>query len=219
MRLQASLKRSETSRRKIQSRFSVFTTSSQNKNPAPSVNPGTKQLWQTRCDISANGDLPQIISDGSKAKNDPPQKQTSDGSQPMMKPQKQTSEFINTGCFRNVHLTSSTTDADKLQKSDNVIPCWPRKYLTATKELPQKHNLTIPDNDVTPETHIWQPSTHQKVWRHLSGKTANKKADSIHHNLKEEPSALRSLSIFDSTETEHKMHNGWRPVVEIAICM
>jgi hypothetical protein len=33
-------------------------------------------------------------------------------------------------------------------------------------------------------------------------------ADSIQHNLKEEPSALRSLSIFDSTETEHKMHNG-----------
>ena len=54
MRPQASLRRSETSRRKIQSRFSVFTTSSQNKNPAPSVNPGTKQLWQTRCDTSAN---------------------------------------------------------------------------------------------------------------------------------------------------------------------
>jgi hypothetical protein len=45
------------------------------------------------------------------------------------------------------------------------------------------------------------------------------KPDSIHHNLKEEPSGLRSLSIFDSTETEHKMHNGRRPVVEIAICM
>jgi hypothetical protein len=45
------------------------------------------------------------------------------------------------------------------------------------------------------------------------------KLDCIHHNLKEEPSALRSLSIFDSTETEHKMHNGRRPVVEIAICM
>jgi hypothetical protein len=45
------------------------------------------------------------------------------------------------------------------------------------------------------------------------------KPDSSHHNLKEEPSALRSLSIFDSTETEHKMHNGRRPVVEIAICM
>jgi hypothetical protein len=45
------------------------------------------------------------------------------------------------------------------------------------------------------------------------------KLESIHHNLKEEPSALRSLSIFDSTETEHKMHNGRRPVVEIAICM
>ena len=42
---------------------------------------------------------------------------------------------------------------------------------------------------------------------------------SSHHNLKEEPSALRSLSIFDSTETEQKMHNGRRPVVEIAICM
>ena len=151
------------------------------------MNPGTKQLWQTRCDISANGDLPKIISDGSKAKNDPPQKQTSDGSQPMMKPQKQTSDLINTRCFRNVHLTSSTTDADKLQKSDNVIPCWPRKYRTATKELPQKHNLTIPNNEdetseaniwlyqhgVTSETHIWQTSKHQKVWRHLSGKTAN----------------------------------------------
>ena len=45
------------------------------------------------------------------------------------------------------------------------------------------------------------------------------KLDSIQHNLKEEPSALRSLSIFDSTETEHKMHTGRRPVVEIAICM
>ena len=45
------------------------------------------------------------------------------------------------------------------------------------------------------------------------------KTDSSHHNLKEEPSALRSLSIFDSTETEQKMHNGRRPVVEIAICM
>jgi hypothetical protein len=45
------------------------------------------------------------------------------------------------------------------------------------------------------------------------------KLESIHHNLKEEPSALGSLSIFDSTETEHKMHNGRRPVVEIAICM
>ncbi len=56
MRPQASLRRNETSRRKIQSRFSVFTTSSQNKNPAPSVNPGTKHLWQTRCDIS-NGEL------------------------------------------------------------------------------------------------------------------------------------------------------------------
>ena len=57
MRPQASLRRSETSRRKIQSRFSVFTTSSQNKNPAPSVNPGTKQLWQTRCDTSANDEI------------------------------------------------------------------------------------------------------------------------------------------------------------------
>jgi hypothetical protein len=45
------------------------------------------------------------------------------------------------------------------------------------------------------------------------------KIDSSHHNLKEEPSALRTLSIFDSTETEQKMHNGRRPVVEIAICM
>jgi hypothetical protein len=45
------------------------------------------------------------------------------------------------------------------------------------------------------------------------------RADSIHHNLKEEPSTLQSLSIFDSTETEHKMHNGRRPVVEIAISM
>ncbi len=45
------------------------------------------------------------------------------------------------------------------------------------------------------------------------------KTDSSHHNLKEEPSALRSLSIFDSTDTEQKMHNGRRPVVEIAICM
>ena len=57
MRPQASLRRNETSRKKIQSRFSVFTTSSQNKNPAPSVNPGTKQLWQTRCDTSANDEI------------------------------------------------------------------------------------------------------------------------------------------------------------------
>jgi hypothetical protein len=39
------------------------------------------------------------------------------------------------------------------------------------------------------------------------------------NHLKEEPSAPQSLSIFDSTQTEHKMHNWRRPVVEIVICM
>jgi hypothetical protein len=39
------------------------------------------------------------------------------------------------------------------------------------------------------------------------------------NHLKEEPSTPQSLSIFDSTQTEHKMHNWRRPVVEIVICM
>ncbi len=136
MHQEASLKRSETSRRKIQSRFSVFTTSSQHKNPAPSVNPGTKQLWQTRCDISANGDLPQLISDGSKTTNGPPQKQTSDGPQPTMKPRKQTSDFINKWCIRNAHLISSTTDSPQKQ-----LLMGPRQQHRRFEPL-QAHHLT-----------------------------------------------------------------------------
>ncbi len=65
-------------------------------------------------------------------------------------------------------------------------------------------------------------SQQQPGWQHPTSPQMTlpqQTADSIHHNLKEEPSALRSLSIFDSTETEHKMHNGRRPVVEITICM
>ena len=101
MRPQASLRRSETSRRKIQSRFSVFTTSSQNKNPAPSVNPGTKQLWQTRCDISANGDLPQKHLMGQKPPTRSTSETKSDGSQHQR------------WNLRNKHLTSSTNDYQK----------------------------------------------------------------------------------------------------------
>ncbi len=94
--------RSETSRRKIQSRFSVFTTSSQTedvasvtnswsihpkRNPAPSVNPGTEQLWQTNCDISANGGTPETERCSAKrstseTKSDgPPQQQNADSNQ------------------------------------------------------------------------------------------------------------------------------------------
>ena len=57
------------------------------------MNPGTKQLWQTRCDTSANDDIQKQTSDF--IHSGPFQKQTFDGSQPtMMKIQKQTSDFI-----------------------------------------------------------------------------------------------------------------------------
>jgi hypothetical protein len=172
MRPQASLRRSETSRRKIQSRFSVFTTSSQNKNPAPSVNPGTKQLWQTRCDTSANDEISEtniwfhqqwstsetniwwITTNMMKF-----QKQTSDfiKGEPM-KFQTQTSDFINTWCLRNAHLTSSTLLAQTIPDSNN----------NEVSDINWLHQQIV-----TRQTHIWRTSTHQKVWRHLSGNIAN----------------------------------------------
>ncbi len=80
-------------------------------------------------------------------------------------------------------------------------------------------------NNAVSATNGWQHSTctrrfqQPQSWQPPTNCFSNKKTDSSHHNLKEEPSALRRLSIFDSTETEQKMHNGRRPVVEIAICM
>ncbi len=142
MRPQASLKRSETSRRKIQSRFSVFTTSSQNKNPAPSVNPGTKQLWLTHCDTSANDEVSEtniwLHQQWSTSETN------SDGSQPTMKTQK--------------HLTSSTYDASETPIWHHP-PCWPRQYLTAT---------TIKSRKQSDFTDKWSPDRHISDNKHTS---------------------------------------------------
>ena len=171
MRPQASLRRSETSRRKIQSRFSVFTTSSQNNNPAPSVNPGTKQLWQTCCDTSANDEISEtniwLHQQWSTSEtniwwitnnND----EVSDTNVWLF--QRWTNEASDTNTWlhqhmmlRNAHLTSSTLLAQTLPDSNH-------------NEV--QNNLTSP-TIVTRQTHIWRTSTRQKVWRHLSGNIAN----------------------------------------------
>ena len=75
------------------------------------------------------------------------------------------------------------------------------------------------------EGSIWCTSNKQNTAQHrdplqkqIGGNSQKQLPVPINH-LKEEPSAPQSLSIFDSTQTEHKMHNWRRPVVEIVICM
>jgi hypothetical protein len=80
-----------------------------------------------------------------------------------------------------------------------------------------------PDNSITadrsgaPPTNKILPSTEIHFKNKLDG-TQQKQLPAPINHLKEEPSAPQSLSIFDSTQTEHKMHNRRRPVVETAIC-
>ena len=69
-------------------RISTADASTPKRNPAPSVNPGTGQLWQTNCDTSANGGTPETErcsaqrstsatkSDRSRQRRDLPQKQS-----------------------------------------------------------------------------------------------------------------------------------------------
>jgi hypothetical protein len=72
---------------------------------------------------------------------------------------------------------------------------------------------------------IWCTSNKQNTAQHRDplqkqiGWNSQKQLPAPINHLKEEPSAPQSLSIFDSTQTEHKMHNWRRPVVEIVICM
>jgi hypothetical protein len=72
---------------------------------------------------------------------------------------------------------------------------------------------------------IWCTSNKQNTAQHRDplqkqiGWNSQKQLPAPINHLKEEPSAPQSLSIFDSTQTEHKMHNWRRPVVEIVNCM
>ena len=101
--------------------ISTADASTPKRNPAPSVNPGTGQLWQTKCDISANGGTPETErcsprstsetkSDRSHQRTDLPQKhclrdldskeihlrhQKSDGSQQKLEAIKQRSDTTN----------------------------------------------------------------------------------------------------------------------------
>jgi len=81
-----------------------------------------------------------------------------------------------------------------------------------------------PDNSIISGS-IWCTSNKQNTAQHRDplqkqiGWNSQKQLPAPINHLKEEPSTPQSLSIFDSTQTEHKMHNWRRPVVEIVICM
>jgi hypothetical protein len=79
-------------------------------------------------------------------------------------------------------------------------------------------NSIIADRSGTPPTNKILLSTEIHFKNKWDG-TQQKQLQAPINHLKEEPSAPQSLSIFDSTQTEHKMHNWRRPVVEIVICM
>jgi hypothetical protein len=89
----------------------------------------------------------------------------------------------------------------------------------SNKQLISSQQCCLSNKRLTAFNRHQEALNNQKADRLQRELLQQQKTDSSHHNLKEEPSALRSLSIFDSTETEQKMHNGRRPVVEIAICM
>jgi hypothetical protein len=78
-------------------------------------------------------------------------------------------------------------------------------------------NSIIADRSGEPPTNETLLSTEIHFKNKLNG-TQQKQLPAPINHLKEEPSAPQSLSIFDSTQTKHKMHNRRRPVVETAIC-
>ncbi len=70
--------------------------------------------------------------------------------------------------------TQVTNNCDKHAVISVPIVTYLRNiWWITTNDEASETNVWLHQHRVTPETQIWQPSTPQKVWRHLSGKTAN----------------------------------------------